>query len=165
MLATTLVTLLMAAVEALSVMVPALVSLTMMMAAFMAFSLVMPAIVAFPVMMAVVVTSGIGIILQRAVCKSLCCRVGRTGNPAVKPNPCFGQRSLSAHADAAANQRIRLRGFQKAGQRTVAAAVGGNDLFRDDPAALHVIELELFRVAEMLEDLSVFISYRNSHSI
>ena len=47
----------------------------------------------------------------------------------------------------------------------MAAAVGGNDLLANDPAVLHVVELELLRVSEMLEDLSVFIAYCDSHYI
>ena len=155
MVAAALIALLVTALEAFSMMVPAFVPCTMMMTALMA----------FPVMMAVVVASGIGIILQRILCQSLRGCVGRTGNAAVEPDPRLGQCVLRTHADAAANQRVHLRGFQETGQRPVSAAVSGHDLLRDDLSIFHVIELELLRVAEMLEDLSVFVSYRNSHRI
>ena len=155
MAAAALIALLVTALEAFSMMVPAFVPCTMMM----------PALMAFSVMMAVVVASGIGIILQRILCQSLRSCVGRTGNAAVEPDPRLGQRSLCAHADAAADQRIRLRSFQKAGQRPMAAAAGGDDLLCDDLTVLYVIELELLRVSEMLEDLSVFVSDCDSHGI
>ena len=100
--AAALVTLLMAAVEAFSMMVPAFVSFTVV-AALMPFSMVMPAIVPLTVMMAVVVAFGIGIILQRAIRQSLRGCVGRTGNTTVELDPRFGKRSLRAHADAAAD--------------------------------------------------------------
>ena len=163
MTAAALIALLMAAVEALPVMVPALVFLAVVVPAFMTFSMVMPALVAFPVVMAVVIAFSIGIILQCTLCQSLSGRIGRTGDPAVELDARLGQRSLCAHANAAADQRVHLCGFQKSGQCAVAAAVGGYDLLRDDFPVLHVIELELLRVAEMLEDLSVFISYCDSH--
>ena len=165
MTAAALIALLMAAVEALPVMVSTLVFLAVVVPAFMTFSMVMPALVAFPVVMAVVIAFSIGIILQCTLCQSLSGRIGRTGDTAVELDARLGQRSLRAHANAAADQRVHLCGFQKSGQCTVAAAVGGYDLLRDDFPVLHVIELELLRVAEMLEDLSVFVSYCNSHSI
>ena len=95
------VALLVAAVEALSMMVPTFVSITVVVAA----------IVSLAVMMTVVVAFGIGIILQRTLCQSLRGRIGGTGDPAVKLDARFGKCILCAHADAAADQRIRLRGF------------------------------------------------------
>lgn len=68
------VALLVAAVEALSMMVPTFVFITVVVAA----------IVSLAVMMAVVVALGIGIILQRAIRQSLRSCIGRTGNAAVK---------------------------------------------------------------------------------
>ena len=165
MTVTALVPLLMAAVEAFPVMVPALMFLAVVVPAFMAFSMVMPALVAFPVVMAVVVAFGIGIILQRTLCQSLRGRIGRTGDPAVKLDARFSKCILCAHADAAADQRIHLRCFQETGQRAVTAAVGGHDLLRDDFTILHVIELELLRMTKMLKNLSVFVSYCDSHRI
>ena len=165
MTAAAFISLLVAAVKAFAVVVSALMPLTVVVSAFMVFSMVMPALVAFPVVMAVVIAFSIGIILQCTLCQSLSGRVGRTGDPAVELDARLGQRSLRAHANAAADQRVHLCGFQKSGQCTVAAAVGGYDLLRDNFPVLHVIELELLRVAEMLEDLSVFVSYCNSPSI
>ena len=165
MTAAAFISLLVAAVKAFAVVVSALMPLTVVVSAFMVFSMVMPALVAFPVVMAVVVAFGIGIILQRTLCQSLCGRIGRTGNPAVELDPRLSQRILCPHADAAADQCVRLRCFQEAGQCAVPAAVGGNYLLRYNSSTLHIIELELLGVAEMLENLSVFISYCDSHCI
>ena len=164
MAAAALIALLVTALEAFSMMVPAFVALAVLVAAVMAFA-VMSTLMAFPVMMVVVVAPGVGIIREPAFGQRPGRRVRGTAHAAVELDPGLGQRALRAHADPAADQRVRLRGLQKAGQRAVTAAAGGHDLFRDDPAVLRVVELELLRVAEMLEDLSVFVSYCNSHSI
>ena len=163
MTAAALIALLMAAVEALPVMVSTLVFLAVVVPAFMTFSMVMPALVAFPVVMAVVIAFSIGIILQCTLCQSLSGRIGRTGDPAVELDSRLGQRVLRTHADAAADQCIRLGGFQESGQCAVTTAIGWYDLLGNDLAILHVVELELLGVAEMLEDLSVFVSYCDSH--
>ena len=155
MAAAALVTFLMPTVEAFAVMVSALVTASVMMST----------LVPLTVVMAVVVAFGIGIILQRTLCQSLCGRIGRTGNPAVELDPRLSQRILCPHADAAADQCVRLRCFQEAGQCAVPAAVGWHDLLRDNYTVLHIVELELLRVTEMLEDLSVFVSYCDSHCI
>ena len=81
MSAAALVVLLVAAIKAFPVVVSALVTTS-----------VVAAVVSFPVMMAVVITPGIGIILERALGKSLCCCVGRAGNPAVELDPQEGVR-------------------------------------------------------------------------
>ena len=117
------------------------------------------------VMVVMVITSGIGIILQRALGQRLCCGVRGAGHAAVEPDARLSQRALRAHADAAADQGIRLSGFQESGQGAVPAAVCGDDLLGNDPAVLNVVKLELFGVTEMLEDLSVFVSDCDSHSI
>ena len=140
-------------------------SSSVVMTAFVTLAVVVAAIMAFPVVMSVVVAFGVGIIRKLTLGQCLCRGIRRTGHATVELYPGLGQGGLRTHADPAADQGVGLRGFQETGQRAVAAAVGGYDLLRYDFAVLHVVELELLRVAEMLEDLSVFISYRNSHSI
>ena len=144
---------LMAAVKAFAVMVSALMTASVVMSAF----------VPFTVMMAMVVALGVGVILQRSLRQRPGRCIRRAGHAAVEFDPRLGQCVLCAHTDAAADQCIRLRRFQEACQRAVTAAVGGNDLLRDDYAVLHVVELELLSVTEMLEDLSVFVSDCDSH--
>ena len=155
MTAAALIAFLMAAVEAFAVV----------MSAHMPLATVMTTIVTLAVMVAVMVASGIGIILKRPLGKGLCRRIGGTGNTAVEANPRLGQRVLRAHANAAADQRVHLRRFQEAGQRAMAAAVGGHNLFGDDLAVRYVVELKLLRMAEMLEDFSILISCCDSHTV
>ena len=155
MAAAALVTFLMPTVEAFAVMVSTLVTASVMMST----------LVPLTVVMAVVVAFGIGIILQRTLCQSLRGCIGRTRNPAVELDSRLGQRILRTHADAAADQCIRLGGFQESGQCAVTTAIGWYDLLGNDLAILHVVELELLGVAEMLEDLSVFVRHCDSHRV
>jgi hypothetical protein len=159
------VTLLMATVETFSVMMPALVAISVMVAAFMTFAMVMPAFVTLIMIVTVVVAFSIGVIIQLPGSQRLYSRISRTGNTAVQLDPSLGQRVLRAHADTAANQRIYLCGFQKSCESTMTASVGGNDLLRNDPAILHIEKLELLGVSKVLEDLSVFISNCDSHTV
>ena len=71
----------------------------------------------------------------------------------------LGQRVLGAHADAAADQRIHPGSLQKAAQSAMAAFSGVHDLRMDNLPILHIVELELLRVAEMLKNFSIFIRY------
>ena len=149
MTAAALVAFLMTAVEALTVVMTALVTTSVVMTAVMAFT--------------VVIASGVGIILQRPLDQRLRSCIRRAAHAAVKLNSGLGQCVLRTHADAPADQRVRLGSLQETGQCAVPAAVGGNDLLRDNPAILHVVKLKLLGMTEMLEDLSVFISYCDSH--
>jgi len=75
------------------------------------------------------------------------------------------QRSLSAAADAAADQRIGAVHHQHARQRAVTAARRIQNPFGNDLAFLNLIELELRTVPKVLENLSVIVSDRNLHMI
>ena len=70
---------------------------------------------------------------------------------------------LGSAADTAANQGIHAPLHQEASQRAVAAAVGVHHFLPDDLAVRHFIELELLRVAEVLENLTVFIGNCDFH--
>ena len=146
---------------ALSVVV---VAASAVMTAFVTLA-VMTAIVIFAVMMTVVVTLCVGIELQIPLRERQCRCVCGPGHATVERDACFRKCVARAHADAAADQRVRLRCFQETGERAMSAAVRVHDLFADDFAVRHVIELELLRVAEMLKDLSVFIGDCDSHMI
>ena len=112
MTAATLIALFMAAVEAFSVMMSALVVFTVMMVAaflavmvtaFMAFAMVMPTVVTFSVMMVMVVALGIGIIFQRSICKGFRGSIRRSLNASVKLDPGVRKRRLRTHTDASAD--------------------------------------------------------------
>ena len=173
MTAAALVALLMAAVETISVMMPALVFFTvmtaavlivMMVTAFLSFTM-MPARMPFAVMMPVVVTAGIGVIFQRSFNKSFYSSISSALNPCIKLDPGIGKCRLRTHANASANQSIRLNRLQESCKCSVAAAVGRYDLFVYDPALRNVVQLKLLGMAKVLEDLSVFIGDCDSHTV
>ena len=127
------------------------------------FSTVIVATIAI-VMMPVMVTMGVRIIFQRSGGKSPCSFIRRSLYSGVERNARVRERHLSSHTNAAADQGIHFCSLQKAGQRAMAAAVGIYNLFADDFTALDVIQFELFGMSEMLEDLSILIRNRDSHS-
>lgn len=63
----------------------------------------------------------------------------------------------------AADQGIHLTVLQKASQGPVSAAIGIHHLGGGYGAVLHIIELELCRVAKVLEHLAVFIGDCDFH--
>ena len=85
------------------------------------------------------------------------------GTPALELDPGSRQGCLGAAADAAAQEHLHLGVGQKSGQRAVSLAIGVHHLGGHHLAVPDVVELELPAMAEMLENLSVFISYRNLH--
>ena len=103
------------------------------------------------------------IILQRARQKRLCRFICRTFLAGVQPDADLCDGCPSHCADPAAKQDVRFRRFQKAGKRAVMDAVRVNDLFVHDLPFLDVVQFELLRLAEMLENLSVLISDCDSH--
>ena len=58
---------------------------------------------------------------------------------------------------------VHARLPELAGQRAVARAVALEDAFGLDRAVLHLVELELARVAKVLKDVSIFIGNRDLH--
>ena len=153
----------MASAAFIAFLVAARMPFTVVVSAHMALSMVMTTIMTFTVMMAVVIAFGVGIILQCPFGQRLRGRVCRACHAAVEFDSRLSQSILRTHADAAADQRVRLRRFQKPGKSAMTAAVGRDDLLRDDFTILHIVEFELLGVAKMLEDISVFIGYRDSH--
>lgn len=96
-----------------------------------------------------------GVICERAVEQSrnriiriACCA-------AIKPDSAFLKCTLCTRADSAADQRVHLKLFQDVRKRPMAAAVCVNNSSNADPAAFHIIHLEAFRVAKVLENFPV----------
>ena len=114
--------------------------------------------------MIVVAAANIGVEIELTGQIGLHGCIGIALNTAVKFDSGVCQCHLSAAADTAADQNIGLQNRQYACQSTVTAAVGAYHLGVGDHAVLHIIYLEGRGVAEMLEDLSVFVSNCNSHS-
>ena len=123
------------------------------------------ALVMVMVVLAVVVTADIGIEFQLALHQRLGCRIRIAGYTAIELDTRCCQRSLGTAADAAADQHLCIQGSQNTGQSAVAAAAGIHNGGRHNFPVLHIVNLELFGVAEMLEDFTVCVSYRDSHNM
>ena len=91
--------------------------------------------------------------------------IGAAVDAGVQVDARSGQGVDGAAANAAADQLVHLEGGQEGSQGTVAAAVGIHNGGTDDLAVLHVIELELLGVAEMLDNCAVLIGYCVSHDV
>ena len=74
------------------------------------------------------------------------------------------KRHARSFAHAAANQRVYAQFPELPGQRAMPGAVALDDALGLNCAVLHVIELELTRVPEVLKDFSIIIGNRNTHS-
>ena len=109
------------------------------------------------------VASRIRIIFQTACGQCLRRGIRAAGHTGIQPDPGFRQRHLSTAADPAADQGIRLGCLQETGQCAVTASVGIYNLFPDNGSVFHIIQFELFGVAKVLEDFSLFIRYCDSH--
>ena len=105
----------------------------------------------------VVVAMGVGVkgeFSGQIICY---CRVCRAADPAEQLDACLCKGILCPGADAAAEHHIGIVLGQKAHQCAVALPVGGNDLAGRHLSVFDLVELELCRVAEVLEYHTVFI--------
>lgn len=137
-----------------------------MPAAVMACAAVTAAVVAaLAVLMVMMIASDIGIVFEIAGKQCLDCCVTGSDNAAVKFDTCLGKRHLGAAADTAADQDVSLQSFQNGGKCAVSLAVCPDDRFADAFSILNIIDLKFLCVAEMLENLFVFVGYCNSHDM
>ena len=112
---------------------------------------------AVTLLVVVVGAAGVGVKDQRASKISRRSAVGIAGNAAAQTDTGLRQRHLCTAANAAAQQHIYAVAHQKAHQCTVPLPVGGDHLGTGDAALLGGVQLELRRVAEVLEHLTVFV--------
>ena len=130
----------------------------------MATAAVRAAGVAFAVMMlTVMIAFDSRIISKLARKQSLDSFVARAGNTAAQRDACLCKCHLCAAANTAADQKLRTEILEKRGKRAVSAAVGVINLCGNNISVFHFIELEFRCVAEMLEDLAVFVCNCNFH--
>ena len=116
------------------------------------------------VRMIMVVTVNIGIVAQISTEQCAHRRVSVPADTAVELDARFDQSRLRTAADTSANQSVHAVLHQESCQCAVTAAVGVNDFRMDDFAVRSFIKLELFGMAEMLKDLTVFIGNCNFHN-
>ncbi len=124
------------------------------------------ALMAFLVMMLpVMVALDVGVIGKITGQEGLDRSVRVAGNAAEQLNTNRSKGHLSTAADSSADQNIGLQSIQDLSQSAVTAAICADNLRRNDLAVFHIINLKGFGMAEMLEDIAVFISDCDSHNI
>ena len=115
--------------------------------------------------MGMVIAHDVGIV-GKLPCQQSGNRVIRpSGYAAVEPDPGRGQCRLGTAADSAADQNVGVQGGEHPCQRAVSAAVGADHLGSDDLSVRRIIDLKLFGVSKMLEDISVIVGDCNSHNL
>ena len=137
--------------------------LTMPAAVVLAAAAVFTASVILAVMMVMVVAFGIGIISKVTCSKALYRLVCISCDTAIELDTCLGKCHLCAAANAAADQHIDIELGKKAGECAMAASVGIDHLSGENFITLNDINLELLRVAKMLKNFTIFISYCDFH--
>lgn len=150
------------ALEKSMVVAVALVTIVMMVIVVMAAAAVVVIVImlvaaaAVIMMMIVVITVGAGV-LRKDAGQQLGNRfVRRAGDAGVERDISVIQRDLRAHADAAADERIHAELLEHTGEGAVSAAGDRHDAL-GHLAVFDFINLELLRMAEVLEDLTVFV--------
>ena len=134
------------------------------MAAMIAAAVVTAGVPGLAVLMVMVVTVNIGIVAQTSVEQCAHRRVSVPADTAVELDARLGQCCLRTAADASADQSVYTVLHQESCQCAVAAAVGVNDFRMSDFTVRSFIQFELFGMAEMLKDLTVFIGNCNFYN-
>ena len=115
------------------------------------------------VMMVMVVTFGIGIISKITCSKALCRLVCISVDTPIELNACLGKCHLCTAANAAADQHIYIELGKKSGQCTMSASIGIDYFSRENFISFDGINLKLFRMAEVLKNFTITISYCDFH--
>ena len=132
-------------------------------AVVLAATAVFTASVTFTVMMVMVVTFGIGIISKAPCNKALCRLVCISADSAIELNACLCKCHLCTAANAAADQHIYIEPGKKAGECAMSAAIGIDYLGGENFITVNGINLKLLRVAEMLKNFTIAVSYCDFH--
>ena len=115
------------------------------------------------VMMLVAVAVGIRCELKIPFRESLCGSIGWTAYPCTEHDSGIGEGHLGTHANSTTDKHICMDGIEESSQGAVAISVGVYNLLTYYLPILDIIELELLRVPEMLEDFPVLVSDCDSH--
>jgi len=115
------------------------------------------------VMMVMVVAFGIGIISKVPCNKALYRLVCISVDTAIELNTGLGKCHLCAAANAAADQHIHIESGKKARKCAMSAAIGIDHLSGKNFIPVYGIKLKLLRVAEMLKNFTIAISYCDFH--
>ena len=105
-------------------------------------------------------------IVVQAVVQERSDRIVRAARYAAKQlNAGLSKSVLSAAADSTADQHIHVVGSEPSAESAVSGAFSRQDFRIDDTATVYFIQLEFFRMTEVLKDLTVIVRYRYVHSI
>lgn len=129
-----------------------------------AFTAVTVAAAAMTVALSVVVAVDGGIIGQLPCQEIGYCCICFSLYAAVELDACLGQGILGTGANAAADKGVDALLLQEGGQCPVPLALRGEDMGFGDFALLDGVDLEFLRVAEVLENLAVFIGDCKFHN-
>ena len=121
------------------------------------------AAMAFAVAVTVMIAVNSRIISQFACQESIYGFISTALNTAVQGNACLGQSILGTTANAAANQGAYVLLLQEGSQGTMADTVAGENMGFLDLIVLNGVNLELFRMAKVLENLTVVIGNCKFH--
>ena len=111
--------------------------------------------------MVVVVAFYIGIKSKRAAEQCFDCVIAGTVNTTEKLDTGLGKCHLCATADATANKSVNAENRKQSCKCSVTATVSINNLAVYNFSILCGIDFKLLGMTEVLEDLSVFVSYCN----
>ena len=114
-------------------------------------------------MVMVILAYGIRRIVQTAVQEGLYGQIRISGSSRIKRNARLGKGFSGAGAQTAADQGVRAQAFDISGQRFMAVPVSADNFSSRDLSVFDRVNLKLFCPSEMLENFSVFISYRDFH--
>lgn len=118
---------------------------------------------AMTMLVVVVAASYVGIEFQRPVEQIFDGFIGTACNAAIEVDRGFCQGLFRSAADTAGNDRIDFLGLQETDQGAVALPIGTDNVGPDDITVFDIINLELCRMAEMLEYIPIFIRNCYSH--
>ena len=121
------------------------------------------AAMAFAVAVAMMVAVNSRIISQFACQESIYGFISTALNTAVQGNASLSQSILGTAANATANQGANVLFLQEGRQSTMANTIAGENMGFLNLIVLNGVNLELFRMAEMLENLAVVIGNCKFH--
>jgi len=112
---------------------------------------------------AVVIAFRLRIVVKRVAEQRFNSSVRAALHAAKKTDARLSQRHLRAAANTTADQYIHIQPLKHTCQSAMAAAIGIDHHAHDHFAILRIVDLEGFRMTEVLENLAIVIRHCNSH--